>query len=196
MDVAAFIIQAWKMLAYALAEAGMDADLDLRPATLSKGARRRCMAELRRLAVLIRRLIFLIALSVEVKPVAPQEGRNYFREEVADPARGRQSFCIVPAACGPFPEILRSVPGVSQGAAVDAAPVIARWRALLDALKFRERRAKNLARTLLRWQAQGEPRPWVAPMARTYRFSPELGLVASALPMLLNRALLRWPDTG
>lgn len=195
MDYMAFIAQAWKTVAYALANTGVDADLDRHPATLSQRARRRCMAELRRLAVLVRRLIFLMALSVELGPLASREERNYFREEEAAAPRKR-SFRVAPAMFGPFPEALRRVAGLSRAGPVDAAPVIARWTALLDALKHHKRRAKCLARTLRRWQAQGEPKPCAPPMVRTYRLSPELGLIANALPMLIDRALQGWPDTG
>ena len=63
-------------------------------------------------------------------------------------------------------------------------------------LKHHKRRAACLARTLQRWQAAGEPRPHAAPMAGTRRMPAALGLIAEALPLLLNEALRRWPDTG
>ena len=196
MDLAPFLNQAWNTLAHALADAAIAADLDLQPATLAKSVKRRCLAELRRLETLIRRLIFLMALSVELAPILPREGRNYFREEDAVPSPRKRSFRIASAASGAFRGSVEGVSGGLQPGPVDAAPVIARWTQLTRVWQSRERRAKLLARTLQRWQVKGEPKPYVLPMARLHRFSPELGLIASALPMLINKALIRWPDTG
>ena len=191
MDLAPFLSQAWNTLAHALADAAIAADLDLHPATLAKTVKRRCLAELRRLETLIRRLIFLMALSVELQPIVPREGRNYFREEDTTPAPRKRSFRIAPAASGAFRGSVEGVSGGLQPGPVDAAPVIARWSQLAHVWQQRDRRAKLLARTLQRWQAKGEPKPYVLPMARLHRFSPELGLIASALPMLINKALIR-----
>ena len=196
MDRTDFLSQAWKMLARALADLGVGADLDLRPATLSKRVKRRCMAELGRLSVLVRRLIFLMALSIEPDPSGSREGRNYFSSDTAAPGPRKRSLRLIPAPAAAFPEALRIVSGPPLPGYVSAAPVLDRWHMLLDAFQQRERRAKCLAGVFRRWQARGEARPRALPMAHTHRFSPELGLIAAALPMLLNRALARWPDTG
>jgi len=79
---------------------------------------------------------------------------------------------------------------------VDAAPVIARLVALIRILKNPEPHARRLARTIQRWQAKGEARPHVVPMTGRHRLDPELGLVASLLPQLLNEALKGWADTS
>jgi hypothetical protein len=83
-----------------------------------------------------------------------------------------------------------------QPGLVDAAPVLARWTALLHVFKTHRRRARSLARTLARWQAAGEAKPVILPMANVQRLSPALGLVANALPMLISQGLKKWPDTG
>ena len=67
---------------------------------------------------------------------------------------------------------------------------------LLDALKHRERRAKLLARTLQRWKAKGERRPYVPPLTYRHRLPAQLGLIAGALTVQLNAAFEDWPDTG
>lgn len=193
---AAFLNEALKTIARALAEAGVDADLHRQPATLSKSLKRRCMAELRRLTILIRRLIFLVALSIELAPLVRREGRNYFSDADAQPGPRRYSLRLAPAPAGVFPGSFRAISGVSVSGPVSAAPVIARWAALCLAVKYQVRRAKSLARTLQRWQAAGVPQPYVLPMARTHRLSPALGLVSGALTVRLNEALRRWPDTG
>ena len=197
-DYSDFLIHAWRNVARALVRAGVAAGLELRPAVLAKSAKRRCMAQLKQLTRLIRRLIFLMALGMEVAPPDVREGRNWFRDEDTKPAPGRRSLRIAPAPSGPLMASLWSASGPSRPEAgpVAAAPVLARWHLLIDALRHRERRAKCLARTLLRWQAAGDAKPYVPPMARMHRMPCELGLIAAALPMLLARAMQDWPDTG
>lgn len=196
MDHAAFISQAFEAIARALAEVGVDANLHRRPVVISKSVKRRCLAELRRLTTLIRRLIFLMALSMELAPLTPREGRNYFRDEEVAPAPRRRGLRITPASPGAFPDNLQSLPVQRPAGPVNAAPVIARWWAMLNALKHHERRAKYLARTLQRWRARREPRPYVLTMAGSHRMPAALGLIAGALTVRLNAALQGWEDTG
>ena len=75
-----------------------------------------------------------------------------------------------------------------------AAPLIARWQAMLDTMKHHKRRAKRLARTIQRWQAAGEARPHVPPIPRSQRMSAALGLVSGGLTVKLIEALKSWPD--
>ena len=137
-----------------------------------------------------------MALSMDLAPAASREGRNYFRPEDTKPKARRLTFRLMPALSGPFPDSLRPVQRVPQPGPVDAAPITARWQAMLDVLKHARRRATRLARTIHRWQATGVARPYVRPMARTHRLKPDLGLIAGAFTHLINQALARWPDTG
>jgi hypothetical protein len=65
------LTHAWKTLAHAIAETGVNADLFKAPETAPKTVKRRVLAELKRLGVLLRLLIFLKALRVELAPVTP-----------------------------------------------------------------------------------------------------------------------------
>jgi hypothetical protein len=76
---------------------------------------------------------------------------------------------------------------------VPAAPLIARWEAMLETLKFCKRRAKCLARTIQRWKADGEARPYIAPVPRTHAMPAPLGLVSGGLTVQLTEALRDWP---
>ena len=60
-----FFSQAFYTIARAIAEAGVNVDLFKMPETIAKSVNRRVRAELKRLAVLLRRLIFLMALQVK-----------------------------------------------------------------------------------------------------------------------------------
>jgi hypothetical protein len=196
MDLTAFIPEAWKTIARAVAEAGVDANLHRAPAKISKTVKRHCMAELKRLTLILRRLIFLMALSMNLAPVKPRAASNYFEAKESAPQTDTVSFQLTPASPGECPHFLRGPLMLPQPGFVDAAPVLARWTALLHVLKTHQRRAKSLARTLARWQAAGEAKPVILPMAKVHRLSPQLGLIASALPMLIAQALKTWPDTG
>lgn len=78
---------------------------------------------------------------------------------------------------------------------VPAAPFLARVSALYKVLEAPERYAKRLAPSLARQQEGGDPRPVALPMASAYRLRPELGLIATALPGLLNFALEKWDNS-
>ena len=188
-----FFRHALRTLAEAVARAGVSADLDRHPETITKTVRRRCLAKLRPLAIMIRRLITLIALSVELAPFVPREGRNWFSDEAAAQTPRGYSFRLIPSVPGSPPETGKSVPGWPMPGPVPAAPVIARWHALLDALRHSRSRAERLARTLQRQRAAGLARPYVLPMAKTHRMPPQLGLMAGALTVRLRAAFADWP---
>ena len=197
MDYAAFFREAFNTIARAVAELGVDADLDRKPLLIAKTVKRRCMGEMRRLSILIRRLIFLMALSVELGPLKPRPGGNWFRPEPDEGFPHYRALCLTPESSGVFPDTLRASSGaLPRPGPVEAAPVLVRWRMLLEALKHRDRRAKRLARTLQRWKEKGEARPYVRPIPRVHRWPAELGLISGALQVQMLERLKRWPDTG
>jgi len=196
MDHSAFFAHARYLLAKAIAWAGICVNLHRGPETLSKTARRRCLAQLRQFGIMLRRLITLIALSTEPEPLEKREGRNWFREEAALPKPRCYTFRLVPSVPGLPPALLRPAYDPLAPRSVPAAPVIARWTALLDAVKHIDRKAARLARSLQRQRAAGLPRPYILPMANMHRLPAELGLIAGALFVRLRAAFEDWPDTG
>lgn len=68
-DLTGFFSHAWNTITRAIAEAGVKASLHDVPETISISVCRRCRAELKRLGLLLRRLIFLMALHVKLAPV-------------------------------------------------------------------------------------------------------------------------------
>ena len=208
VDHTAFLAQGFRLVGYALAETVSRANLHLKPDTLTRAVKRRCMAEFRVLATLIRRLIFLMALSIELPDVrhgpvksgivshSPvKSGMDGVEDVTASFGPQPAGFRLAPGLSGPCPDALRTAPRPAPGP-VSAAPAIARWAALHRILKDPERAARRLARTIRRWRAGGEPKPLVVPMAHGHRLRPELGLVAGLLPQLLNTQMQDWPDTG
>nr|WP_321362277.1 hypothetical protein [uncultured Hyphomonas sp.] len=190
-----FLSHAYDTIARAIAVTGVKVGLFRTPETISQSVNRRVRAELKRLAVLLRRLIFLIALQMELAPLPPRMGRNYYASEKPD-ADYRYTFSMVPAPSRPCPHFMKGAVTVPSWGAVPAAPLIARWQGMLDTLKHHKRRAKCLARTIQRWQAAGEARPHVPPIPRSHRMPAALGIVSGGLTVQLIDALKRWPDSS
>jgi hypothetical protein len=97
-----FFSQAFYTIARAIAEAGVNVDLFKNPQTIAKSVNRRVRAELKRLAVLLRRLIFLEALQMDLAPLVPRVGSNYYEPKKPD-AEYRYVFTMVPAPIPPMP---------------------------------------------------------------------------------------------
>ena len=194
-DLTDFISHAWKTLAYAIAKVGVHADLHQVPERISKTVKRRVSAELKRLAILLRRLIFLMALQVELAPVKPRMGSNYFETSEGE-AKKTCTFSLMPTVAGETPCFLRGPQTVPDRGPVLAEPLIDRWQAMLETLKNAQHRAKCLARTLQRQRAEGEPKPYIVPIPSTHNFPATLGIVSGGLTVQLIEALKDWPDSS
>ena len=92
--------RAFSTLARATAEAGVNPDLYKKLRTISKSMNRRVRAELKRLAVLLRCLIFLAALRMELAPLTPRIGSNWYEPKKED-SDYRDFFNMVPAPSRP-----------------------------------------------------------------------------------------------
>ncbi|MEO1963951.1 hypothetical protein [Hyphomonas sp.] len=193
-DRTVFLLHAFRTIARAVAETGVNAGLFKHPELISKTLKRRVSAELKRLGVLLRRLIFLMALQVELAPLVPRPVSNYFEKTEGEAKPRKPFFSVLPVPSGPAPDFLHGPIIVPTRAPVPAAPLIARWEAMLDTLRYRQRRAKCLARTIQRWKAAGEARPFIAPIPKTHAMPAALGLVSGGLTVQLIEALKDWPD--
>jgi hypothetical protein len=132
-DSTDFFSQAFYTIARAIAEAGVNADLFKTPEMIAKSVRRRVRAELRRLAMLLRRLIFLVALQMELAPLKPRVGSNYYEPDKPD-ADYRYVFTMLPAPSGPCPYFLKGPVTVHSRGPVPAAPPIPRSQRMPAAL--------------------------------------------------------------
>jgi hypothetical protein len=90
-DLTVFLPHAFRTIARAVAETGVTAGLFRHPELISKTVKRRVSAELKRLGVLLRRLIFLMALQVELAPLVPRPVSNYFEKAEGEP-KPRKAF--------------------------------------------------------------------------------------------------------
>jgi hypothetical protein len=193
-----FFSHAFYTIARAIAEAGVNVDRFKTPETIAKSVSRQVRAELKRLAVLLRRLIFLEALQMDLTPLTPLKprmGSNYYEPKKED-AEYRYVFTMVPAPSRPHPNFLKGPVTVPACGPVSAAPLIARWQAMLDALKHHKHRARRLVRTIQCWRAAGEARPHVPPIPNTHRLPAAIALISGGLTVQLLEALKRWPDSS
>ena len=200
-----FIAHGLEQARYALLNVRNLTDMVRAPVMLRRGVAQRAASRLKLLEVIVRRLVLLIALGLRLAPVRPRppglaaplppgvEDVTHTYPALAAPRRLRLAGRAVdPCAAPPF----GLFPCSFRAGPVPAAPVFARIIALHRVLAPPEAHAKRLARTLDRLKRQGEPRPSCLPVAGAYRLRPELGLVASALPGLVNARLESWNDTS
>ena len=176
----------------------------LRPLTLKRSLKKKAMGRLKQIEVIVRRLLTLMALALTLPGVRPRTGLTPATpaplpegaELVSFPApyrfalSGRVQPEVDPEASGLFPGSIRG------SGPVPAAPFLARVSALYKVLEAPELYAKRLARSLARQQQRGDPKPVALPMASAYRLRPELGMIATALPGLLNAALEKWDNSS
>jgi len=201
----AFFEQGFRAVSDAMIDAVGKAGLHLRPERLSRAAARRCGAAFRQLAAIVRRLIFLMALGIELAPPRPgagprARGAAALPEGVEDVTAsfGPQSkgFRLAPRMSGLFPDHLRTLSGPPPARSVSPRRLLAQWQALHAVLKDPEAHARRLARTLARWRKAGEPAPVCVQLGFEHRLRPDLGIVARALPHLIRQGTAAWNDTG
>ena len=202
----AFFEQGFRLAGEAVLAAVAKAGLHLRPERLSRAAARRCRVSFRQIAAIVRRLIFLMALQIELPPPRPRG-----RAPAVMPAQMLEGVEDVTASFGPQPRGLALSPpkgrppvpdsikgpfGVHKGSDVLPGPLLARWAALYRVLDDPARHARRLAASIRRWRQAGEAAPVCLPLGFERRLPAELGLVARVLPQLIGKAIHPWTDTS
>lgn len=201
----AFIAHGLEQARYVLFNVRNLTDMVRAPVTLRRGTAARARAQLKILETIVRRLLWLIALGLTLAPVRPRAatGPAPLAQGVEDVT---QSFPSVPTCrislAGRamdmqlhegsvlFPCTVRA------SGPVPAAPIFARIIALHGLLSVPQAHAKRLARSLERLRRKGEARPVCMPDTGAFRLRAELGLVATALPGLINARLETWESSG
>lgn len=181
-----------------LAELIVWAGLHRKPETVSQAVARRVKAQMKMLETILRRLIMLIALTLTLAPVKPRAPKQAKEDDdqIVTKSHPPYSFGLsgqvqVYTLDGPaFPDGERQASGP-----VPTAGLLRRYAAFARILKNPDRYARRVARSLERLRAAGEPRPLCLTLD-TRRLHPELGVMASGLPMMLAAAFSRWNDTG
>lgn len=179
-------------------------NLQLEPKTMPRTRRQRASGRLRQIEQIVRRLIFLMALTLTLGPVRPRgPARTPDLPEGAElallPTVPEWRMALMPCAqahAGFSPFMVHAAPVSRPSGPVSTAPLLQRIRALHRLLETPDTAAKRLARTIERLRAAGEPKPMITPPASAFRLGPELGALSVALPGLLNTALETWESSG
>lgn len=177
------------------------ANLHLQPDTIPRSLRAKVLAKLKMLETILRRLILLLAMTLDLAPVRPRAARPAapLPEGVEDvtasflahlPSLYRMALMPPPLRpSGDFSN-LRTVRHCGP---VPAMPLMRRAAVLLKLMKHPDAAARRMARQLERMKKRGEMKPHCLPLAGRHRLRPELALLAGAVRLQVNSALADWP---
>jgi hypothetical protein len=198
-----FLQQGFERVKLDLLDTIGQANLHLKPETITRSLRAKVRAKLKVLETILRRLILVLAMSLKLDPVKPrpsapaasaQEGvedvTTSFKRHIKSYRMALMGRPLGPV--GIFPETRRTAP---KGPVL-AAPLLVQAAVLLRIMKHPDAAARRMARLLDRIRKRGEGRPHCAPLAGRHRLTPQLGLIASLLTAHVKTALDTWYDTG
>jgi hypothetical protein len=193
-----YILFTLQQIRISLAEATYDAGLTHEPETVPQSVARRLKAHMKELAIILRRLIMLMALSLCLEAVKPRPPAKPRQDDEPVMTKAQVPFSI--ALSGQTQVYSLDGPGFPEGGArvsgpVPAASLMRRFEALARILRNPEKYAVRLARVMERRRRAGAPRPICQAMP-THRLKPELGAIAAALPMLLADAFDQWNNSS
>ncbi|MEE2878481.1 MAG: hypothetical protein VX593_05695 [Pseudomonadota bacterium] len=190
---ASFIGASLERLKHALAGLTGQAGLHLDRPVITRALHRRLSSALRAIEIMFRRLLFLLAMQVDL-PDTSKASQD--RERAAGRTR-RWHFILMPVA-RPLPDHFEPV---EPRKAIPLSPaqtrtLLERFQTMAGMLEDPVPAARRMARLLTRLKRRGAMRPCCAPQSRLHRLDHELGLIASTLPGLVNQALKGWYDTS
>ncbi len=193
-----YILFTLQQIRISLAEATYDAGLTHEPETVPQSVARRLKAHMKELAIILRRLIMLMALSLCLEAVKPRPPAKPRQDDEPVMTKAQVPYSI--ALSGQTQVYSLDGPGFPEGGAgasgpVPAANLMRRFEALARILRNPEKYAVRLARVMERRRRAGAPRPICQAMP-THRLKPELGAIAAALPMLLADAFDQWNNSS
>ncbi len=197
------------------------AGLTLRHYPVTRTAARRFRVRVRLLESTLRRLLVLMAASLNVEParhrkhpVFPAKAGTSGdkpappRSDAGTPppewpalaqagVEAAAPFILIPHVRydGARLEALRARPHAVPRP-VDIAPLLHRYRTLMHHLTHPGRLARRMARYLGKLRSEGHARPLCPPEPRAARLGTELGLVVSLLPGAVSKALDSWYESG
>lgn len=220
-DTSSFVAAGLRALREEMADLDFMAGLSSGEGGLGRRLYTQLRARLILIETLLRRLLILMAASIEVsvKTRAPHP------EPVEGPAQAgiscSQTAPSQPAAAPSHPKHPRkrgfpflprlrerTPPGSDlfallsvehsgpQAAFRSKTPLVHRYCTIMGVLRHPERAARRMAFTLARLRAAGAPRPLCLAPLNLQRAGEEISLIAATLPERVARALVGWYDTG
>ena len=177
------------------------ANLHLQPETISRSLYAKVRAKLKVLEQVLRRLLVLLAMTLDLAPVRPRalQAAAPLPEGVEDvtssfrahlPALYRMALMGRPS--GP-PRDFGALASTRLSGPVPAMPLMRRAAVLLKIMKNPDAAARRMARLIGRMKRRGEAKPYCLPLAARGRLRPELALLTSAITLEVNAALADWP---
>jgi len=193
-----YITFALQQVRVSLAEATYDAGLTRSSDAVPQSAARWWRARVKTLAIILRRLIMLMALGLTLDPPKPRNAKAALAEEEPVLTKAQIPYSI--ALSGQPQVFTLDGPDFPDGAPRASGPVpvaslMRRFEALARILRNPEKYAVRVARVMARQRRAGAPRP-LCLLVPTHRLKPELGAVAAGLPMLIADAFGRWNDSS
>ena len=189
----------------AVLDASALANLHLGPKQIGRRVAQRISGRLKLLETLVRRLILVLALNLSLAPTAPPASRAAPKPEPDLPDGVELAIFprLYPKRLNLLParqsfEAEGGFPASSSRATGPVSPhrLMVRIAALQRVIADPDGHALRLARHLRRLQERGEPRPVIGPAPRAFRLSPELGAIATLLPVQIQAALETWGRPG
>ena len=191
-----FIAGGIKAARLALEDAVARAGLHLKPTTLALSTLRRARRTVKLVETVLRRLILLIAASLDLPDVTPRKSADADRKRthVARP----RGFVLVPPLGGDVSRLEglerhRRLPERDRNA---TGTLLERLETLFRLLDDPSQAARRMARIIARLKAQRVMKPVVPPQVGLFRERADFSLVAEALPGRVNRALEGWYDSS
>ena len=193
-DADGFVGDCLARLKDALSGLSAGANLHLDHPVITRAMAARLKAGLRAIETMLRRLLLLMAVELKLAPVRKRPART--RDRRIGPGLPWH-FELMPVERGDPSRLadLMARPAASRSP-VRTGLILDRFRTMAGLLANPDNAARRMARLLERLKRRGAIRPWCPPQPRLHKFGHELGLIAGALPGLVNEALAGWYDTS
>lgn len=182
------------------------ANVHLQPETIPRSLRARVRAKLKVLEAILRRLILLLAMTLDLAPVRPRAPRDAAAvpkgvpegvEDVTASFRAhlppQYRMALIGRPLGP-PGDFDALKAARLSGPVLAMPLLRHAAVLLQVIKQPDGAARRMARLIERMKRRGETKPYCLPLAGRTRLGPELALISGAVRLQVNAALADWPD--
>lgn len=225
-DNSGFIEAGFRALGEEMADLSFRAGLERTKIRLSRRLYTHVRARLKLIETLLRRLLVLMAASIEVsvphpepvegpakagtsssqtapsQPAPSQAGPSQAAPTPAEKRKARRGFALMPSLRErrPLdPSVFDTSWAELSGRGrrpLDLAPLMHRWNTVGALLRHPEKAARRMAWRLARLRAAGAPRPHCLVPTDTRRAPTEVQLIAAALPQRVARALSGWYDSG
>ncbi|MCZ4298808.1 hypothetical protein [Henriciella marina] len=209
-DTSSFVAAGLRALREEMADLGFVAGLSSGEGGLGRRLYAQLRARLILIETLLRRLLILMAASINTPIIPAKAGTSCSNTAPSQPPSApshpkhprRRSFPLLPRLRERTPPgsdvfaLLSVEHSGPPGSFRSKTPLVHRYCTIMGVLRRPERAARRMAFTLARLRAAGAPRPLCLTPLNLKRAGEEISLIAATLPERVARALVGWYDTG